>query len=137
MGYTHYWKQTRDLAASEWAGIQHAADAIVERASAEGIRTAAIIDDTDLTLNGVDDDAHDDFVLGMYTPDELDFCKTARKPYDTVVTALLCYIATLDGAYIIDSDGTSEDFAAGLGLAKRALPFLAGALAVPALGDDS
>lgn len=50
------------------------------------------------------------------------FCKTAYKPYDVVVTALLCLAAHItEGAFKVSSDGGPADWAEGLALANKVL----------------
>ena len=80
-----------------------------------------------------------------------DLCKTERKAYDPVVTACLCHLSTAtrvvgrDGldvigteAFHVTSDGHGKDFAAGLDLARKALPELREHLDLPfgVMADD-
>jgi hypothetical protein len=80
-----------------------------------------------------------------------DSCKTEWKPYDGVVTVCLCYLSTAtrivgpDGngvlgteAFHVTSDGRGKDFAAGLDIARQALPHLAESLDFPlgVMADD-
>lgn len=48
------------------------------------------------------------------------FCKTARRPYDTVVAAILISCAVRNGQRF-DTDGTWEDWADGLALFEKAV----------------
>lgn len=59
------------------------------------------------------------------------FCKTARKPYDLAVTAVLCYLATVAESHRVSSDGHGRDFLAGLELARQALPRYGSLLDIP------
>ncbi len=53
--------------------------------------------------------------------DSFNFCKTARKPYDEIVTAILAVVDKLaPGALEIGSDGDESDWEEGLALAKKA-----------------
>ena len=53
---------------------------------------------------------------------EADFCKTARYPYDTVVTACLIIMKHyLGDSFQVNSDGYASDWADGLILAKQVL----------------
>lgn len=73
-----------------------------------------------VALNGMDEDAHETFSF----PPSRDwcFCKTAYKPYDVVVTAILIASnAICPGAFSYGSDGDASDWEAGLNLARRAL----------------
>jgi hypothetical protein len=60
------------------------------------------------------------------------FCKTAYKPYDIVVTAALCYLATVAKTHAPTSDGEPDEWQPGLGLATAALPQFADVLDIPA-----
>ena len=54
-------------------------------------------------INDVQDDAHEPFILSKFgSADETGFCKTARKPYDLVVSAILMRTKMLagDGFYL-------------------------------------
>jgi hypothetical protein len=81
-----------------------------------------------ISFNGVEDDSHETFHIQRtitreprYEGDNprWNFCKTAYKPYDVVVTACLTYLATK--GFEVTSDGGPEDFKAGIELVHRAL----------------
>ncbi len=77
-----------------------------------------------LNFNGSGENGHETFVLREhYSENEsFNFCKTAQKPYDVVVTACLIVLAhRLKGLIEVSSDGRAEDFTAGLDLAKTVL----------------
>lgn len=80
-----------------------------------------------LEVNGKGDDAHEPFVLREHFSQNLErdgfsFCKTARKPYDAVVTACLIVLKYHLGDNIdVSSDGNCCDWVEGLELAKRVL----------------
>lgn len=73
-----------------------------------------------LEVNGKGDLAHEPFTLREHYRQNLespgwDFCKTARKPYDTVVVACLAILKHyLKGLIVVSSDGCCEDWADGL-----------------------
>jgi len=73
-----------------------------------------------IRFNGKDDEGHETFML---TPDPSDFnfCKTAQKPYDLVVVAILCLLAHRTDTGV-SSDGDRSDWAEGLKLAQRVAP---------------
>jgi len=109
-GYTHYytWHETPDPAAlksciREMRQIIDARTNILAGPDGTG---AVVISDANLVLNGIGDDAHEPFVF----PNKLgfNFCKTAVKPYDEVVTA--CLLVARDhfpsSVLSIDSDGS-------------------------------
>lgn len=90
-----------------------------------------------LKLNGKGSNAHEDFCMREHLRDELglqhkdrygygragsNFCKTARKPYDVVVTACLAVLKYHLGDLIsISSDGTHKDWNDGVILARDVL----------------
>lgn len=144
MGYTHYWtfqQPKRGDAAKVEALYQKAV-----KDCAKIIRTyyeangglsgytahTPIGTYGGLLVNGKGDDAHEDFSLRehfkqnfattFYREPGFNFCKTARKPYDVVVTACLIVLKHRLGDYIdVSSDGYQHDWEAGLELAKRVL----------------
>lgn len=157
MGYTHYWTQVRDFTCEEWRQIgadvmpilndvQHAQG--VPLGDGEGNPgTQPVFTADHILFNGVGDDSHETFVLYRRRPAKEpwqrrrggDFCKTARKPYDLAVTAMLCYLATVPGntelferpAFSVHSDGHGSEWLAGLAAARRALPRYANILDIP------
>lgn len=139
MGYTHYWtfqQPKRGDAAKVEALYQKAV-----KDCAKIIRTyyeafgglsgytahTPIGTYGGILVNGKGDDAHEDFSLREHfkqnlEPDNWNFCKTARKPYDVVVTACLIVLKHRLGDRIdVSSDGFQHDWEAGLDLAKRVL----------------
>lgn len=115
MGYTHYWTQPRVLTAGEMGQIAHVLQAIIGVADCaiagwDGTGEPTISFDT-IAFNGKDDDSHETFAIDADQPGS-GFCKTAYKPYDVVVTALLTYLAAEHG-FEISSDGNAEDWEAG------------------------
>lgn len=77
-----------------------------------------IFSDGIVRFNGIDDDGHEPFDIprvmqraNWQTPDEygrlFDFCKTARKPYDTLVCAVLIAFKYHFGDQVaVSSDGS-------------------------------
>lgn len=137
MGYTHYWKQTKNFTKPEWDMLFANLMQIITRAEDEGLPLDLEIGAGELAFNGIGNDAHETFVVGRRRPKwegGFGFCKTARKPYDTVVTACLCYLGSLDG-FAISSDGDPEDWKLGFKLALKALPEKANWLSIPEFQD--
>lgn len=77
-----------------------------------------------IEVNGKGDDAHEMFSLREHFRQNLEndfipFCKTARKPYDTVVVACLALLKyRLGDAITISSDGDAGDWWDGVVLAR-------------------
>jgi hypothetical protein len=80
--------------------------------------TVPDISDDCIWLNGVGEDSHETLAIG--TGETWNFCKTARKPYDTVVVAILSYLHD-QGAITWRSDGEASygDFKKGKALKSR------------------
>jgi hypothetical protein len=128
MGYTHYWKIPKTVPNGDWHDIVRDVAKIIE---ATNIPLALEYDEPEkkpeispwcIQFNGVGDDGHETFLI---KPDleEFSFCKTARKPYDTVVVAVLAYLGSVWPQYFdISSDGDPADWEDGIALARRALP---------------
>lgn len=143
MGYTHYFRQKRDLTDAEWNKLAVAVKSLINSVSNEvpvrfedDSAKAPLIDDELIRFNGVEDDGHETFILtrtkrakyDYESQDEYDsegafnFCKTARKPYDVLVTAILLAAQHItDGAWDVSSDGDMTDWNDGFALVKKVL----------------
>ena len=91
MGYTHYWK-SEGFTNEEWDQLTRGVKEILAKtdvplAGDNGGGTPEITD-SHVWLNGVGDDGHETFYL-TDEPTKFEFCKTAHKPYDEVVVAIL------------------------------------------------
>lgn len=145
MGYTHYFHDTGHPPTPEQ--IQAITRAfrrlLTERASAQEKSLIChecdepdrppIVDDALIRFNGKGRDGHDTMVLDMsgatrsttleFNLKGFNYCKTAGKPYDVWVTALLALMEALaPGCWKIYSDGYPEDWTAGVELARRVVP---------------
>ncbi len=118
MGYTHYWEIHSDLDTPDQNHHVAWYDFIGEVHKLEDAfqQVEPICGETTIEavyVNGIAEDGHEDFVL---TPKviEFDFCKTARKPYDTLVTAILTLAKDYFGDWIsVRSDGNEYDWQFG------------------------
>lgn len=164
MGYTHYWTQLRDLSKEEWTTICADIGEILKYAQHDGgvalgdgagdPGTSPEITNTKIWFNGIGDDSHETMAIDRkrvledwQSKDQLGwaFCKTARKPYDPVVVACLCYLSTITRrddpktgepiigteAFSVSSDGNGNEFVSGLDLARKALPAKANMIDLP------
>tara|TARA_R110002012_G_scaffold139316_2_gene296582 strand:- start:540 stop:1100 length:561 start_codon:yes stop_codon:yes gene_type:complete len=97
------------------------------------------INNEEIRFNGIGEDGHETFLITKKKPAKpdyeeqevydkrgaFDFCKTARKPYDKYVVAVLCAIYNMFGHYnmtpmsSIMSDGKSDDWKEGMFHAVR------------------
>lgn len=120
MGYTHYFSQSRDFTTKEWEHLCKAVGKIIENCNVEikyecDSDDPPQIDDECIRFNGKDGDGHETFLItktmkprGMLGT--FRFCKTARKPYDEIVTLVLLHIhLVFPDTHDISSDGSWDD----------------------------
>lgn len=130
MGYTHYWKKKAPYNENKWAGqFIPEAQKILSKAISDGIPLAYEYDKTGIPatcsggqvrFNGWNDDGHETFAITV-DDSSFEFCKTAEKPYDTVVTAILALAKDCFGDAIdVTSDGEADDWHDGIDLACAA-----------------
>jgi hypothetical protein len=116
MGYTHYWEPSTPTDAKTWERFTRIVDRIKEKAGVE-------LDDESgperVFLNGIGEDSHETFVIGRETTG-FNFCKTARKPYDSVVVGCLEAAKRL-GMFDWSSDGSGDEHADGIALCEEAM----------------
>jgi len=144
MGYTHYWRQNCDFTDEQWSyareffhnllillpGAENtssdAYDEVPELFNWDGTGEPEFTDEY-VSFNGNQelDLDHETFrVNKVYVPNKynsdsspFDFCKTARKPYDVAVCAMMLMFNDLNGKFAISSDGddpwSSEEWLGG------------------------
>lgn len=124
MGYTHYWEGTPTV--SEEC-VKH-----IKRIVGDGKRKGIIAFESDsekppfvaseqVRFNGIGSDAHETFHV-VFGSNQFDFCKTAQKPYDVYVVAVLSAIEYhTDGAFKWTSDGERFDHFEGIALMMKKL----------------
>lgn len=108
MGYTTYWKH-KEIPQDIWDKKLETARVILDDFKDiiqldDG--SAPICNEDEIVFNGIGDNAHETFVLKR-TAEEFNFCKTARKPYDTAVCAILLLFSDVVN---VSSDGDREDW---------------------------
>jgi hypothetical protein len=113
MGYTVFWSQKRNFTTSEWGLIRESAINMFNRLKQVkgGSGTGRpIIDNSDIIFNGdaTKEEDHETFHL-QKNGSGFQFCKTARKPYDRYVKAVLV-VANFyaPGALKVSCDGDDE-----------------------------
>jgi hypothetical protein len=141
MGYTHYWRfgafiteKSYKQALSEIRKLIKASPVPLANHMGD-VGTKPSVGPT-VSFNGVGEDSHETFILRAdptlvstdnrrYPTDEInrfDFTKTARKPYDIIVTAALCVLQERLGASVeVTSDGNADDWEAGRAFAEKVL----------------
>lgn len=114
MGYTVYFTHNRDFTMQEWGDIRAAVIPMLHRLKQikGGDGTGRpVIDNSDIIFNGdaSKDEDHETFQLSKCNSG-FQFCKTARKPYDRYVKAVLVVANMIaPGALDISCDGDDED----------------------------
>ena len=124
MGYTHYFTRQRpDREDSRrFEMFARGARTIIDYATTyDNIKIGDLeISDEIVTFNGVGEESHETFYWAL-DASGFNFCKTARKPYDAVVTACLIHLKDVYGDLVdIGSDGSWGDWALGARLYRNA-----------------
>jgi len=114
MGYTHYWAFQEQPTKEKFAEFLEGVKQIVATAEEAGIEIGEQKYESDyVSFNGVGTGAHETFYIELPSYDD-GFCKTAEKPYDAVVTAILIHAkAILGNAIEIKSDGNWDEWDSG------------------------
>jgi hypothetical protein len=122
MGYTTYFQFDLETDEGVWEEtfpkIAEDARRIISAAKKQGIKIAGSdgkgkpeITKSVIALNGKGEEAYESFILTPYEGEGWDhFCKTARMPYDLVVSAILIRAKERSGRSItIQSDGHFDE----------------------------
>ena len=127
MGYTHYWKLSNiSQHSARWKTViidmsKIIAASPVPLGDSCG-SNAPSISATEVLFNGRHENNQDHETFHFPGEHGFNFCKTAAKPYDIVVTACLAVAKDIFGSEIsVSSDGEAEDWVKGVELAKRVL----------------
>ena len=119
MGYTHYYTQNRDLTPEEWqeltATFAHMLDHLPGHSTSAGgdyanepLLIESEVNGRSLIFNGQGQLGHETFYLDREGHGS-HFCKTARKPYDLLVCAVLLAVSEIaPGALTVKSDGEMD-----------------------------
>lgn len=103
MGYTHYYQQHETITPEAWAVIVRNITQLIEQAWDTELEIE--ITDNYISINGVGAQAHETFTLHR-TDTRWEFCKTAQKGYDRVVTAILILMRYTYPSFSVSSDGS-------------------------------
>lgn len=128
MGYTHYYKipskmdevRFKALVKDVKVILKSAKKLKIELANGHGEEgTEPTASSNLIILNGVEDDCHETLYIAREDDESkgnglvFNFCKTARKPYDTIVVAILVALKKHFPESEISSDGGMEEFTNG------------------------
>ncbi len=113
MGYTHYWKNSEFISFTHWGLVCYTAYILFDNAKKQGLElwseydepdTAPIVCQEFIKFNGAGKEGHETFYLTR-EPSNFEFCKTAVKPYDMIVGALLWEVAKIVPTFSTTNDG--------------------------------
>ena len=149
MGYTHYWRQLRDFTDTEWQELTRLTKLITASGGRDITLSEFNINNEEIRFNGKGEEGHETFLItkkkrDLYDYEKQDsiqdaymhhksgggvfnFCKTAHKPYDKYVVAVLCALHNMKikldeekpPVLYIRSDGNTKDWTEGLFHAVR------------------
>lgn len=136
MGYTHYWETAKKIDKKNWKVLMGAVNILfkgcektIQKEYTDTSEAEVNIDR--IRFNGIGEDGHETFLLSRegrvseWAREErknsstpcFGFCKTARKPYDEYVTAVLILAKLYLGDQIkLSSDGTALEWQSGVDL---------------------
>ncbi|KAK6515544.1 hypothetical protein TWF506_007875 [Arthrobotrys conoides] len=126
MGYTHYWNgiissKTSSLLLKDITHLLTTTPIKIRGPLGTG---QPIITPEQISLNGEaeGEGSHESLRLSIDKDIPFNFCKTARKPYDTVVCAILlrCLYYNPPPAFEVSSDGSWEEWTGGRELYSKA-----------------
>jgi len=141
MGYTHYFKKAglKRVSDEDWSQFECEVKRAIAKCEVpvafeyDEAHKLPIVDGALIKFNGIGDDGHETFYLERNLSD-FEFCKTANKPYDILVVAVLALAKDIFGDWFdVSSDGDSEDWEAGVKLASE----VAGREIKNPIGDES
>lgn len=139
MGYTHYWHRPvgKDFEAEKWKTFVNEVK-ILSKALPSDIKLGDGLGEKPFKLekdriwfNGIGDESHETFGIERVCPPQVDyrrgeselfsFCKTARKPYDLMVTACLLRLKYYFPYTRVTSDGHYKDWEPAREFIKKVL----------------
>jgi hypothetical protein len=125
MGYTHYWKNKKGFETEEWEKLQSFAEKLFELSGTliqkeYDDSSTPEITESEIVFNGIGDNGHETCWLKKGNSN-FEFCKTACKPYDEVVVALLMAASEICEGFSWSSDGDDSDHVQGLTLYNKVL----------------
>lgn len=118
MGYSHYWKKTKQVDQKVWNSYAKVCKKLKDCTENIGISivnhtgnagTAPIFNRNKIQFNGENINSYESFNISINDEvGEFSFCKTNRKPYDILVVCCLIAAKLMLG-YRIASDGDKDD----------------------------
>ena len=130
MGYTHYFTLSKNTTESQKEKMVRFTNKAIELFGIELIAnsmgnegTKPEVTEEVISLNGLEDNSHETFIL-KFNSGKWQFCKTAMKPYDTLVVACLIFARKNNVISEWSSDGEGKDNQAGKELFEKVIETL-------------
>jgi len=124
MGYTHYFRRDFSQASNSSSSYDAFTDGVKNIVKHADVPVDVSITENYVRVNGVGADGHEDFYWTKLADTGFNFCKTAEKPYDAVVTACLLWLKECYGeAVTISSDGYWHEWLPGRRLFAEAFDY--------------
>jgi hypothetical protein len=117
MGYTHYFQQHSTPTQTHWDTFTSGVNSIIK---ASDVKVQKLVNKSHIAINGVGKDEYETFYLELGSV-RWNFCKTARKDYDEVVTAILILARYVFPDFSLSSDGTWSEWRIGRELFAKAM----------------
>ena len=127
MGYTHYWTVSAEAPIKDYRAAMRDIFKLIKNSpvilgDGFGDTVPKKFHKGFVWFNGLGENAHETFHLPDFPPKGFQFCKTARKPYDLVVTACLAVLKEhLGNAVDVSSDGYAKEWLPGIEFASKVL----------------
>jgi hypothetical protein len=140
MGYTHYYYTPKNIGAKAFKALKEDVVKIIDYCErnlnirhANGMghtATKPVIENKTISFNGVGSDSHETLMIckershpewdkNNKSSTVFNFCKTARKPYDATVVAVLIALKHHVPKSKISGDGGIEGFDAGVAICEE------------------
>lgn len=128
MGYTHYWRELKTVDESEYRVALGEIRALIAASpvplfGGDGCDSPEVEGYISFNGDASKGEDHETFYLetSAVQNGDFEFCKTAYKPYDLMVTAALAVLADRCRGVQVSSDGNNEDWKAGVKFASKTL----------------
>lgn len=132
MGYTHYWSTESNFTDEEWTEVCARARSVLQFTDIPvqwecDVEEPSEVSNEVIRFNGVGDDGYETFMIsprkiGNTIMEGLgSFCKTARKPYDEVVVAMLVMMSEVKPDFNWCSDGEPKEHMDGIKLYRNCM----------------
>jgi len=120
MGYSHYFKRGNVDDVAYAKAVQEVARFLRTYAPWHRVDSHIEFGADEITVNGIGDDMGEELAIPCDAEDLGEhYCKTSRRPYDVLVTAVLTILAP--SGIAIDSDGYPAEWQPGVDLAFKVL----------------